>query len=112
MKYLVATVFIVGTFLVVCDAACFRQHPEKSDEPPQGCRYKGKLYELGETWRTKRCMDCSCFLNGGMECCQAYGTPFSNDENCVFKFDKKACKYDLVPNEDPEKQCSSYSMVG
>ncbi|XP_040218212.1 beta-microseminoprotein-like [Rana temporaria] len=113
MKYLVAIVLIAGTFLVVCDAACFHQLAEQHDgEPVKGCLYKGKLHPLGKSWRTKSCWDCTCGSGGDMECCQAYGTPTGNNENCIFKFDRKACKYVLVPNKDPEKQCTGYVMVG
>ncbi|CAI9576867.1 unnamed protein product, partial [Staurois parvus] len=111
-KYLVAIVLTAGTYLVVCHGACFRQLAELSEEPVKGCLYKGKLYPLGKSWRTKSCYDCSCGKDGDMECCQAYGRPISNNINCIFKFDRKACKYFLVPNEDPEKQCPGYAMVG
>ncbi|XP_073452637.1 beta-microseminoprotein-like [Aquarana catesbeiana] len=112
MKYIVAIVLIAGIYLIVCDAACFYQLAEKSEEPVKGCLYQGKMYPLGESWRTKHCFDCHCRKDGELTCCQAYGKPYSRDKNCIFKFDRKACEYILIPNEDPKKQCSGYGMVG
>ncbi|XP_072280580.1 beta-microseminoprotein-like [Pyxicephalus adspersus] len=109
MKFLLALAFIACICLNVCNAACFTQLPE---QPPKGCLYNGKLHSLGKSWRTKNCWDCSCDLEGELHCCQAYGTPVTNNENCKFRFDRKACKYILIENEDPEKKCTEYAMVG
>ncbi|XP_040218214.1 beta-microseminoprotein-like [Rana temporaria] len=111
MKYLVTIVLIAITTFVVSDAACFFKKAEQN-EPLKGCLYKGKLYPPGKTWRTRSCLKCGCSTDGYMRCCQTYGIPFSDDSNCKFKFDRKACEYVLIPNEDPEKRCTGYGMVG
>ncbi|CAI9576866.1 unnamed protein product, partial [Staurois parvus] len=111
-KYLVTFVLVASTSLVVCDAACFLQKAEQFEEPLKGCLYKGRLYPPGKTWRTRSCLNCNCKTDGIMECCHAYGRPFSHDKNCKFKFDRKACKFVLIPNEDPKKQCIGYGMKG
>ncbi|XP_072280579.1 beta-microseminoprotein-like [Pyxicephalus adspersus] len=113
MKFFLAIVVIAGTYLIVCDAACMHQLPEAEfKKPPQGCHHEGKLHPLGESWRTKSCWDCSCDMRGQLDCCQAFGTPVTKDKNCKFRFDQKACEYVLIENEDPEKKCKEYVMVG
>ncbi|XP_077310514.1 beta-microseminoprotein-like [Lithobates pipiens] len=112
MKYLVTILLFAVTSFVVCEAACFMIQTEQLEEPLKGCLYKGKLYPPGKTWRTRSCLDCYCDPDGLMDCCQAYGTPHSDNSNCKFKFDRKACEYVLIPNEDPEKKCTHYGMVG
>ncbi|XP_040292833.1 beta-microseminoprotein-like [Bufo bufo] len=85
----------------------------KPGTEPKGCYFRKKMYQLNSQWRTKDCFDCSCDSNGKFKCCTAYGKPVNYDkERCKFVFDRKNCVYNLIPNEDPTKQCESYGMVG
>ncbi|XP_069837947.1 beta-microseminoprotein-like [Dendropsophus ebraccatus] len=115
VKYLVALILSVGIFATLCNAACSISSPPELNEgeKPKGCLHKGKLYELGAEWRGEDCLDCSCSLGGMKRCCGNFMKPVNYDpERCVFKFNKETCEYELIPNEDPEKECLSYGTVG
>ncbi|KAG8551983.1 hypothetical protein GDO81_004362 [Engystomops pustulosus] len=114
MTFLVTLAFGAGILVVACNAACYRSGIAVTfGEEPEGCYHRRKLYPLYSQWRTKTCYDCRCFGDGNYECCQVHGTPVNYDkERCHFEFDKEKCVYNLIPNEDPTKQCQSYGMVG
>ncbi|XP_077113266.1 beta-microseminoprotein-like [Ranitomeya variabilis] len=114
MKFLLAIAFGTGILVVVCNAACFSSESKiEAGREPKGCYFRKKMHPLNSQWRTKDCLDCSCNSYGSYKCCTAYGRPVNYDEErCKFVFDKKDCEYKLIPNEDPNKQCLSYGMVG
>ncbi|XP_056386388.1 beta-microseminoprotein-like [Hyla sarda] len=114
-KCVAVLILCAGIFATLCNAACSISGPPKLKEGEElkGCLHKGKLYEHGTTWRGEDCLDCSCDSNGIKRCCTNFERPVNYDpERCVFIFNKETCKYELIPNEDPEKQCLSYSSVG
>ncbi|KAM4034916.1 beta-microseminoprotein-like [Anomaloglossus baeobatrachus] len=114
MKFLITIAFGTGILVVLCNAACFRKESKiKAGGEPEGCYFRKKMHPLNSQWRTNDCLDCSCYSSGSVECCTAYGRPVNYDEErCNFVFDEQDCEYKLIPNEDPNKQCESYGMVG
>ncbi|KAE8590995.1 hypothetical protein XENTR_v10018269 [Xenopus tropicalis] len=109
MKCILASVIALGILLTTCNAACFNQPPENQE----GCLYSGELHELGSTFRTKDCMDCTCSMDGSMGCCQVHGTPVDFDRTkCKVIYNKKTCTVRVVQRKDPSKECERYSMVG
>ncbi|XP_040178116.1 uncharacterized protein LOC120910423 [Rana temporaria] len=114
MRQLVV-VLIGASIVAVCNAVCFRQRPQemKMGKEHKGCIYDGKTYKRGAQWKTEDCYQCSCFLDGTMQCCTTYGTPVGYDEeNCEAVFDQASCSYSLVPKKDPTVECEIRSMVG
>ncbi|KAE8590997.1 hypothetical protein XENTR_v10018271 [Xenopus tropicalis] len=111
MNFLLACVIAVGLLVTACHAYCNFYPPELGEA--KGCLYKGKLHELGSKFRTKDCMDCSCDMDGSMECCQGYGTPVAYDkENCISVFNKKTCSFRVVEKKNRSKECEVFAMVG
>ncbi|XP_066456697.1 beta-microseminoprotein-like [Eleutherodactylus coqui] len=114
MKVFVAVAFGAGILVVLCSAACYRSDIEViAGQEPKGCYFRKKMHPLNSEWRTKDCLDCTCGSSGDYECCTAYGRPVDYDpDRCNFVFDRKDCVYKLIPNSDPNRQCTSYGMVG
>ncbi|KAG8551986.1 hypothetical protein GDO81_004365 [Engystomops pustulosus] len=115
MKYLVDLILSACIFITLCNASCMYTEPPELKEglTLKGCERNGKLHNFGTEWKDEDCYECQCLQNGSLKCCINIEKPSNYDpERCFFEFDKKACKYKLIPNEDPEKQCLSYSVVG
>ncbi|XP_073541774.1 beta-microseminoprotein-like isoform X2 [Phyllobates terribilis] len=115
MKCLVSLLLSAGVFIGLCNASCYSALPPAliEGETLKGCLHDQKLYQLGAKWRDDNCLDCSCNLNGVKTCCTCANKPVNYDpERCFFKLNKKTCKYELMPNEDPEKQCLTFGSVG
>ncbi|OCT71848.1 hypothetical protein XELAEV_18034825mg [Xenopus laevis] len=105
------SVIAFGLLVTSCNASCAIYIPEVGKI--KGCKYKGKLHRLGSTFRTKDCMDCSCGLDGSMECCQSYKTPVQYDkEKCTAVFNKKTCSYQVVEKKNRSRECDVFAMVG
>ncbi|XP_075697640.1 beta-microseminoprotein-like isoform X2 [Rhinoderma darwinii] len=123
MKYLLVIAFFgTGILVGVCNAACSFLMPSNThmDGDPgskltatkKGCINNGDIHEYGSNWRTEDCMDCSCYADGSMRCCTAFGTPANyNKEKCIAIFDKEACAYSVVRKKNRNINCK-HALVG
>ncbi|NWI49502.1 MSMB protein, partial [Calyptomena viridis] len=76
-----------------------------------GCMVNGKIYPFGHIERTEDCFRCTC-TRTEMNCCSLFFTPTGYDEeNCKIVLNKKTCDYDVVPKNDPSKECFASSRV-
>ncbi|KAM6954331.1 beta-microseminoprotein-like [Aplochiton taeniatus] len=67
----------------------------------------GTWHAVGSTWINSKCMRCDC-----TECCSTYMEPRSFPDDCVSKFDSKACKYRVFKKNDPSVECPIFAAVG
>ncbi|XP_002936005.1 beta-microseminoprotein isoform X5 [Xenopus tropicalis] len=112
MKCILAFVIALCILVTACNAACERSMPVLG-LAHRGCLYDKELHKLGSKFRNENCQDCTCSMDGSLECCQAYGTPVDYDkEKCEAIFNKEACLYNVVEKKDHSKECEVYAMVG
>uniref|UniRef100_A0AAZ3PKJ3 Uncharacterized protein n=1 Tax=Oncorhynchus tshawytscha TaxID=74940 RepID=A0AAZ3PKJ3_ONCTS len=64
-------------------------------------------HPIGSSWRNSDCMDCTC-----NSCCSGYATPVDFPDDCMKKWDQKACEFKVVKKRDPSISCPIFASVG
>uniref|UniRef100_H9GUL9 Prostate-associated microseminoprotein n=1 Tax=Anolis carolinensis TaxID=28377 RepID=H9GUL9_ANOCA len=78
-------------------------HPPPSLAAP--CRYKGKPFAPGESWRGANCSKCFCLEPLGVGCCDTMQLPVDFPEGCQVRYDSRACQVSLVQKGRPHLPC-------
>ncbi|XP_031413789.2 beta-microseminoprotein-like [Clupea harengus] len=108
------TMVSAALLLVLCilpslaHAYCFMS---KAPELVHACRDGKLLHEVGTTWRTKDCMDCTCSATG-MSCCSVGPSSISFPEDCMEVYDKANCHRYAVKKNDKSIKCMITGAVG
>ncbi|XP_007936879.1 beta-microseminoprotein [Orycteropus afer afer] len=103
MNALLCSLVVFATFVTFCHAQCYFIPIENIPE----CKdLSGVTHQVNSKWKTKNCEQCSC-LENGIHCCNTVPVPVGYDESkCKKIFNKEACSYTVVEQNNPEKTCT------
>ncbi|KAL2098976.1 hypothetical protein ACEWY4_005456 [Coilia grayii] len=84
----------------------------KAPEWARVCRDEdNSLHEVGTTWRTEHCMDCTCSASG-LRCCDILPTSISVSDDCIEVYDKANCRRYAVKKNDQSTECEIRAASG